>query len=135
MFALRSPLSKGVLLADEVGLGKAIEAALVPSQRWWQQQRNLLLVVPASLRKQSANELREKFSLPSIILDAKKVKGLAAAGQAAFRARFVTVNILAAETGQHPNLIRQRMTRSGLSEFKKDGIVFANLGLRRPVEG
>ena len=29
MFALRSPLSKGVLLADEVGLGKTIEAALV----------------------------------------------------------------------------------------------------------
>lgn len=28
MFALRSPLSKGVLLADEVGLGKTIEAAL-----------------------------------------------------------------------------------------------------------
>ena len=34
MFALRSPLSKGVLLADEVGLGKTIEAALVLSQRW-----------------------------------------------------------------------------------------------------
>lgn len=81
MFALRSPLSKGVLLADEVGLGKTIEAALVLSQRWWEQQRNLLLVVPASLRKQWANELREKFSLPSIILDAKKVKDLVAAGQ------------------------------------------------------
>lgn len=29
MFAMRSPISKGVLLADEVGLGKTIEAALV----------------------------------------------------------------------------------------------------------
>jgi SNF2 family DNA or RNA helicase len=76
MFALRSPLSKGVLLADEVGLGKTIEAALVLSQRWWERQRHLLLIVPASLRKQWATELREKFSLPSVILDAKRVKEL-----------------------------------------------------------
>ncbi|GHC54131.1 SNF2-related protein [Neogemmobacter tilapiae] len=81
MFALRSPLSKGVLLADEVGLGKTIEAALVLSQRWWEQRRNLLLIVPASLRKQWATELREKFSLPSTILDAKTLKDLVAAGQ------------------------------------------------------
>lgn len=81
MFALRSPLSKGVLLADEVGLGKTIEAALVLSQRWWERQRQLLLIVPASLRKQWATELREKFSLPSIILDAKRVKDLSKAGK------------------------------------------------------
>lgn len=81
MFAMRSPLSKGVLLADEVGLGKTIEAALVLSQRWWEQNRNLLLIVPASLRKQWATELREKFSLPSVILDAKRLKDLVAAGQ------------------------------------------------------
>jgi superfamily II DNA or RNA helicase len=81
MFALRSPLSKGVLLADEVGLGKTIEAALVLSQRWWERQRQLLLIVPASLRKQWATELREKFSLPSIILDAKRVKDLNKAGK------------------------------------------------------
>ncbi|MFE3837572.1 SNF2-related protein [Pseudogemmobacter sonorensis] len=81
MFALRSPLSKGVLLADEVGLGKTIEAALILSQRWWEQQRNLLLIVPASLRKQWATELREKFSLSSVILDAKKLKDIVAAGQ------------------------------------------------------
>ena len=81
MFALRSPLSKGVMLADEVGLGKTIEAALVLSQRWWERRRHLLLVVPASLRKQWASELREKFSLPSVILDAKRVKDLAKAGK------------------------------------------------------
>jgi superfamily II DNA/RNA helicase len=81
MFALRSPLSKGVLLADEVGLGKTIEAALVLSQRWWERQRHLLLIVPASLRKQWAQELHEKFSLPSVILDAKRVKDLAKAGK------------------------------------------------------
>ena len=80
-FALRSPLSKGVLLADEVGLGKTIEAALVLSQRWWERQRNLLLIVPASLRKQWATELRQKFSLPSVILDARQLKTIAAEGR------------------------------------------------------
>ena len=81
MFAMRSPISKGVMLADEVGLGKTIEAALVISQRWWERRRRLLLIVPASLRKQWAQELWEKFSLPTTILDAKRVKDLAKAGQ------------------------------------------------------
>ena len=34
LFAFRSPLSQGVILADEVGLGKTIEAGLVIAQRW-----------------------------------------------------------------------------------------------------
>jgi superfamily II DNA or RNA helicase len=80
-FALRSPLSKGVLLADEVGLGKTIEAALVISQRWWERERKILLIVPASLRKQWATELHEKFSLPSVILDAKRIKDLEKEGK------------------------------------------------------
>ena len=69
LFALRSPLSKGVILADEVGLGKTIEAALVMSQRWAERKRRLLVVVPASLRKQWQQELAEKFFLPSIVLE------------------------------------------------------------------
>lgn len=71
LFALRSPLSKGVLLADEVGLGKTIEAGLVLCQYWAERRRKILVVTPASLRKQWALELSEKFNLPSIILDAK----------------------------------------------------------------
>ena len=97
MFALRSPLSKGVLLADEVGLGKTIEAALVLSQRWWERQRHLLLVVPASLRKQWATELREKFSLPSVILDAKRVKELTLDGRASPLGRGEGIVILSYE--------------------------------------
>ncbi|MGD8388787.1 MAG: SNF2-related protein, partial [Desulfobacteraceae bacterium] len=74
LFALRSPISKGVLLADEVGLGKTIEAGLVLCQYWAERKRNMLVVVPASLRKQWALELSEKFNLPYIVLDAKTYK-------------------------------------------------------------
>ena len=34
LFACQNPLSRGVILADELGLGKTIEAGLVISQRW-----------------------------------------------------------------------------------------------------
>lgn len=71
LFAFKSPLSKGAILADEVGLGKTIEAGLVLSQKWAERKRNILLIVPASLRKQWNSELQEKFFLPSIILEAK----------------------------------------------------------------
>ncbi len=71
LFAFRSPLSKGAILADEVGLGKTIEAGLVISQKWAERKRNILLIVPSSLRKQWNAELQEKFFLPSIILETK----------------------------------------------------------------
>jgi len=74
LFALQSPLSKGVILGDEVGLGKTIEACLVIAQKWAERKRRIMLVVPASLRKQWAQELREKFSLNSVILDSKTYK-------------------------------------------------------------
>ena len=80
LFALQSPLSKGVMLADEVGLGKTIEASLVIAQKWAEQKRRILLIVPASLRKQWAQELNDKFSLPTRILDAKTYRDLEKAG-------------------------------------------------------
>ena len=70
LFALKSPLSKGVLLADEVGLGKTIEAGLVLCQLWAERRRRLLVICPASIRKQWSLELEEKFNLPTVILDA-----------------------------------------------------------------
>jgi hypothetical protein len=71
LFAFRSPLSKGVLLADEVGLGKTIEAGLVLCQYWAERRRKLLVICPASIRKQWSLELKEKFNLPSVILDTR----------------------------------------------------------------
>ncbi len=71
LFAFKSPLSKGAILADEVGLGKTIEAGLVLSQKWAERKRKILLIVPSSLRKQWSSELQEKFFLPSVILEAK----------------------------------------------------------------
>lgn len=71
LFALSNPLSRGVVLADEVGLGKTIEAALVLCQYWAEQRRHLLIICPAALRKQWAGELQEKFNLPAQVLDAK----------------------------------------------------------------
>lgn len=71
LFAFRSPLSKGALLADEVGLGKTIEAGLVISQRWAERQRRILVITPSNLRKQWHQELQEKFFLPCRILETK----------------------------------------------------------------
>lgn len=71
LFALQNPLSKGVILADEVGLGKTIEAGIVLCQSWAERRRWLLILCPASLRKQWALELQEKFNLPAVVLDAK----------------------------------------------------------------
>lgn len=71
LFALNNPLSKGVILADEVGLGKTIEAALVLCQLWAERRRRILVICPAALRKQWAQELAEKFYLPAEVLDSR----------------------------------------------------------------
>ena len=80
LFALRSPLTRGVVLADEVGLGKTIEAGIVIAQRWAQRRRRILLIVPATLRKQWQEELESKFYLPTAVLDSKVFNDLVEAG-------------------------------------------------------
>jgi ERCC4-related helicase len=71
LFAFKSPLSKGALLADEVGLGKTIEAGLVLSQKWAERKRRILVITPSNLRKQWYQELTEKFFLPCRLLETK----------------------------------------------------------------
>lgn len=74
LFALQSPLSKGVILADEVGLGKTVEAGIVLCQLWAERKRRLLVIAPAAIRKQWALELGDKFNLPVQVLDAKSYR-------------------------------------------------------------
>ncbi|WP_339888931.1 SNF2-related protein [uncultured Flavobacterium sp.] len=71
LFAFQSPLSHGAILADEVGLGKTIEAGIILSQQWAERKRKLLIIAPSNLRKQWNQELADKFFLPSIILETK----------------------------------------------------------------
>ena len=81
LFAFRSPLSKGALLADEVGLGKTIEAGLVLSQKWAERKRRILVIVPSNLRTQWYQELTEKFFLPCRILESKSYNTATKQGQ------------------------------------------------------
>ncbi len=76
LFACQNPLSQGVILADEVGLGKTIEAGLVISQCWAERRRRILIVVPANLRKQWHQELQEKFALDCILLESKNYNAM-----------------------------------------------------------
>jgi len=80
LFAFSSPLSKGALLADEVGLGKTIEAGLVISQRWAERKRCILIITPSNLRKQWHQELSEKFFLPCAILESRSYNEAIKAG-------------------------------------------------------
>jgi hypothetical protein len=81
LFAFSSPLAKGALLADEVGLGKTIEAGLVISQRWAERKRRVLIITPSNLRKQWHQELSEKFFLPCAILETRSYNEAIRAGR------------------------------------------------------
>jgi SNF2 family DNA or RNA helicase len=57
LFAFKTPLSKGAILADEVGLGKTIEAGLVIAQRWSEGRKRILIITPSCLRNQWLQEM------------------------------------------------------------------------------
>ena len=81
LFAFRSPFSQGAILADEVGLGKTIEAGLLLAQKWAERKRRLLVILPANLRKQWSQELEDKFYLPSVILENRTFNEAVRAGK------------------------------------------------------
>jgi SNF2 family DNA or RNA helicase len=66
----------------EVGLGKTIEAGIVLCQFWAERKRRLLVICPASLRKQRALELEDKFNLPTRVLDTKAYREAQRSGRA-----------------------------------------------------
>ena len=74
LFALNSPTARGIIMADEVGLGKTIEAGIVIMQYYSERKRKILIITPSSLRQQWAQELQEKFNLPATVVDAKWIK-------------------------------------------------------------
>lgn len=80
LFALQTPFLRGVILADEVGLGKTIEAGIVMSQYWAEGKRRILIIAPSSLRQQWKQELDEKFALPAALLDRDNLESTLAPG-------------------------------------------------------
>lgn len=68
---LDSP-SNGILIADEVGLGKTIEAGLIWTElRARQDARRLLVICPAMLRDKWRRELSDRFGVHAEIVDAQ----------------------------------------------------------------
>ncbi len=83
-FALASLPSGGAVLADEVGLGKTIEAGLVMAQLASEGRGRILVLVPASLRAQWRAELAEKFGLEAEVVDGDRARARERGGASAF---------------------------------------------------
>ncbi len=73
-FALDSLSRGGCMLADEVGLGKTIEAGLAIGQLIAEGKTRILILAPATLRAQWNSELKEKFDLESVLVDGRTVR-------------------------------------------------------------
>lgn len=108
LFAFKSPLSKGVILADEVGLGKTIEAGLIVSQYWAMGKKKIIIVCPASLRKQWAAELYEKFGLENEIIDGKNYNDYLNRGISPFGLKKIIITSYSF-AARHADAIRERM--------------------------
>lgn len=71
---LDSP-SRGIVIADEVGLGKTIEAGLIWTElRARQDARKLLVVCPAMLREKWCDELSNRFGVKAEVVDAGQLQ-------------------------------------------------------------
>ncbi|HEY6101441.1 MAG TPA: DEAD/DEAH box helicase, partial [Anaeromyxobacter sp.] len=73
-FALASLPTGGAVLADEVGLGKTVEAGLVLAQLAAEGKGRAVILVPASLRAQWRDELSSKFGLDAVVVDGDSVR-------------------------------------------------------------
>lgn len=68
-FAVSNPFSKGFILCDEVGLGKAIEAMLVIAQYYYSGRNKIAVIVPPLLVPQWQRLLSDKFDLPCKVVE------------------------------------------------------------------
>ncbi len=73
-FALASLATGGAILADEVGLGKTVEAGLVLAQLAADGKGRALVLVPASIRAQWRDELQGKFGIDAEVVDGDSVR-------------------------------------------------------------
>jgi SNF2 family DNA or RNA helicase len=74
--ALRMP-RVNLLIADDVGLGKTIEAGLVCQEMIFRHiARRILIVCPSSLQIQWQEQMRDKFGLEFRIIDSAAIKHL-----------------------------------------------------------
>ena len=103
--ALRSPRTN-LLIADDVGLGKTIEAGLVVQELLLRHRaRTALVVCPASLQLQWRDEMREKFGLEFRIVDRellgqlRRTRGVGANPFAHFPRLIVSIDWLKGELG------------------------------------
>jgi superfamily II DNA or RNA helicase len=103
--ALRSPRTN-LLIADDVGLGKTIEAGLVLQELLLRHRaRTALVVCPASLQLQWRDEMREKFGLEFRIVDRvmlgqlRRTRGVGANPFAHFPRLIVSIDWLKGELG------------------------------------
>lgn len=66
-----------LLIADDVGLGKTIEAGLVIQEMLLRHRaRSVLIVCPASLQEKWRVEMQEKFGLEFVVVDTEYIKRL-----------------------------------------------------------
>ncbi len=71
-----------LLIADEVGLGKTIEAGMLLRQAWLAEKaKRILILAPAGVCNQWQLELREKFNLSWPIYDGDSLRWLASPGR------------------------------------------------------
>ena len=103
--ALRMPRTT-LLIADDVGLGKTIEAGLVVQELLLRHRaRTALVVCPASLQVQWRDEMREKFGLEFRIVDRellgqlRRSRGVGANPFAHFPRLIVSIDWLKGELG------------------------------------
>jgi len=103
--ALRMPRTT-LLIADDVGLGKTIEAGLVVQELLLRHRaRTALVVCPASLQRQWRDEMREKFGLEFRIVDRpmlgqlRRARGVGANPFAHFPRLIVSIDWLKGDLG------------------------------------